>query len=238
MSSHFSRLSVGLLSLSMLVGSTGCGVFGGGSGGTAQLRVMQAAPNVPSVDILIDSAVVVSSLAYGANTGYLSVTSGSRHLQVVPSGSTTPIVDETVSVANSGQVTVIVQGASPNIVGLVLTDNTTAAATGTAQLRVVNASPIMGAADIYAVAAGNPLVAGSPTVAALGVGQVAGYQVLTFPLSTTTTQVYSIYFTTPGTTLVLVGTGPISFTSGQNSTLVALNREGGGSTFTLLTDLN
>jgi hypothetical protein len=120
----------------------------------------------------------------------------------------------------------------------VLTDNITAAAAGTAQLRVVNASPIMGTADIYAVAAGNSFVAGSPTVAALAVGQVAGYQVLTFPLSTNATQTYSVFFTAPGTTLVLVDTGPVSFASGQNSTLVALNRAGGGSTFTLLTDLN
>lgn len=233
MSNHFSELSVGLLTLSMMLAATGCG----GGSGNAQLRVLQASPTASSVNLLVDNAVVSSNLGYGANTGYLSVRSGTLHLQVVPTGASTPIVDESVSVPSSGEVTVVVEGVSPSITGLVLTDNNTAPAAGTAQLRLVNAAPSMGTADVYAVAAGSSLISGSPTVAGLAFGQASSYQSLTIP-TTSTTQTFSVFFTEPGTTLVLVDTGPITFSAGQNRTVVALNRVGGGFTFATLADLN
>jgi len=244
MSSYFSKLSIGLMSLSIM-GATSCGIFGG-SGGSAELRVLLAAPDVSSVNVLIDNTVVNASLGYGANTGYMDVTSGTRHLQVVPVGATTAIVDESVNVPSSGEVTVIVEGVAPNIVGLVLTDNNTAPASGTAELRLVNAAPGSTAipnttTDVYVVPTNGSLTP-PPTVAALAYGQASGYQSLTItPLdSSVVTQDYSVFFTEPGNTKVEAGSDTISFASGQNSTMVLLWQSGAQNqlTVTSLADLN
>ena len=239
MSSYFSRSAGGLAVLCSMLAWSGCGLFGGGSSGSAQLRVLQASKSVPSADVVVDGTTVVSSMAYGANTGYLTVKSGTRHVQIVPTGSTTAIVDESINIAANGAATVVVNGVSPNIAALTLTDNHTAPATGTVQLRLINASTNMGPADVFVVPAGNSLTSGSPTVAGLQVGQVAGYQTLTIP-STQTSETFTVFFTRPGTTSVLVDSGPISLTPGQIRTLVALDLVGtnGGSTFTVLSDLN
>lgn len=244
MSSHFSKLSIGLMSLSIM-GATSCGIFGG-SGGSAELRVLLAAPGVSSVNVLIDNTVVNASLGYGANTGYMDVNSGTRHLQVVPVGATAAIVDESVNVPTSGEVTVIVEGVAPNIVGLMLTDNNTTPASGTAELRLVNAAPPTATVpntttDVYVVPTNSSLTP-PPTVAALAYGQASGYQNLTVtPLnSTVVTQDYSVFFTEPGNTKVEAADGPISFDSGENRTMVLFWQQGSQSqlTVTLLADLN
>jgi Domain of unknown function (DUF4397) len=177
-------------------------------------------------------------LAYGANTGYITVISGTRHLQILPAGSTSnPIVDESVTSTASGEATVVVEGLSPNVSGLILTDSNTAPASDTAMLRVVNAAPNMGTADVYMVEAGSSLVSGQPTVPELAYGAVSSYQTLTIP-TTSTTEVFSVFFTKPGTTQAVLATGPITFSSGQIRTLVALNSLNGGFTFVTLADLD
>ena len=70
--------------------STGCG----GSGKT-ELRVLQASPDeTTGLDVLIDSNTLFSNIALGTPSSYSSVSAGSRHLQIEPSGSTTPVVDD------------------------------------------------------------------------------------------------------------------------------------------------
>ena len=57
--------------------ATGCG----SGGGTAQLRLVLASPDAPSLNILIDGKSVATDMADGSSTGYISVKSGSRHIQ-------------------------------------------------------------------------------------------------------------------------------------------------------------
>jgi hypothetical protein len=227
------RLVAGAWLSVLMITAVGCG---GGSGTQAQVRVLQASPNEPSENVLVDSTVVSSNLGYGANTGYLSVNSGQRHLQVEPTNSNMPIMDQTLSLSSSTETTVIVNGLTA-ISGLVLADNNTSPASGTAMLRVVNVAPSMGPADVYVVAAGTSLTGLAPTVSALAVGAASSYQSLTIPTTGTTTS-FEVLFTEPGSSLAFLTTGAISLTSGQNRTVVALNSLNGGFTFATLADLN
>jgi hypothetical protein len=234
MAGQFPRVAGALFGLGLVLTSVACG----GGSAKAQLRVLLAAPTVSSVDVYVDDKSVFTSLAYGANTGYISVISGTRHLQILPAGATSnPIVDESVTSPTSGEATVVLEGGSGSISGVVLTDNNTAPAADTAMLRLVNAAPNMGTADVYVVAAGSSLISGQPTVPELAYGAVSSYQTLTIPTAGTT-QVFSVFFTKPGTTEAVLATGPITFSSGQNRTLVALNSLNGGFTFVTLADLD
>jgi Domain of unknown function (DUF4397) len=234
MAGQLPRVAAALFGLGLVLTSVACG----GGSGQAQLRVLLAAPSISSVDVYVDDKSVFTSLAYGANTGYITVISGTRHLQILPAGSTSnPIVDEQVTSPTSGEETVVIEGISPNISGVILTDNSTAPAADTAMLRLINAAPNMGTADVYVVAAGSSLISGQPTVPELAYGAVSSYQTLTIP-TTSTTQVFSVFFTKPGTTQAVLDTGPITFSSGQNRTLIALNNLNGGFTFVTLADLD
>lgn len=216
--------------LSIIFATTGCG-----SGGVANLRVLDAAPTEPQLNVLVDGNTINSNLAYTANTGYMSVTAGSRHLQVEPVNSTTPIVDTTISLGSTTNTTVIVTGIT-TFEGIVLTDQTTVPTSGTAVIRLVNAAPSMGSADVYVVPDGTSIAGTSPLVSGVSFETASTYQPITLPTDVTTAN-YDVYFTEPGTKLALLSTGPIVVTSGGAMTVVSMNDLSGGFTFQTLTDL-
>jgi uncharacterized protein DUF4397 len=199
--------------------AVGCG------SSSAHVRVLNAIPIQSSIDMLIDSKNVASSIPYGAASGYVTVSSGSRHLQIEPSSST-PFVDQTISVSSGSYDTILdmTSGAT------VLTDDNSAPTSGDVKIRVLNASSNLGAADIYVVTSGTGLGA-TPTFSSLGVSAASGYD-------SVSAGSYQVYFVTPGTSHVILNTNALSFSSGQVRTVVVLDGQTGGITTSQLADLN
>jgi hypothetical protein len=202
-----------------------------GSGSTtAELRVLQASPDAPQVNVLIDGTSVASNLVYGNATVYISVKSGSRHVQVVPVSGSSPIFDQTLSLGASVDQTLLLTGPAASIHPVMLTDGGTTSVVGSGYVRVFNASGTMGAADVYVVPAGNGIGgAVKPVTAGLAFDNSTGYQV-------TVGGNYEVFMTAPGTTNAFLSTGPLSLTAAQNQTVVALDGSSGGFMFALLTD--
>jgi hypothetical protein len=227
MKNGFFRLCAVACGLIVIGFSAGCG----GGSGTTSLRVVQASPDTGQVSVVVNGKTVSNDIGYAGNTGYLSVNAGSPTLQVIPLNSTTPIVNQTLDLASGTETTVIVANYKANIDGLVLTDDNTAPAVGDIELRVVNASPGIGSADVYMVPSGSSLTTIAPIVTSLGFESTSSYQTLT-------AGTYQVFLTAPGTKSAYVSTGQITLTSGQIRTIVALNGPTGGYTSITLADLN
>ena len=202
-----------------LLFATGCG------SSSANVRILNAIPIQSNIDMLIDSKNVASAIPYGSASAYINVSSGSRHLQIQPTGVSSPFVDQNISLSSGSYDTILdtSNGAS------VFTDNHATPASGDVSIRVINASSTLGASDVYIVTAGNGL--GSPTYSSLGVSSASEY-------TSIAAGSYQVYFTTPGTTSVLLTTGTLSLSSGQVRTVVAINGQAGGVTTSVLADLN
>jgi hypothetical protein len=205
----------------------GCG--GSSSSSNANLRIFQASPDAPHVNILIDGASTVPNIVYGNNTGYLSVKSGSRHIQAVPVAGSAPIFDQSISLNASSNQTLLLTGAAASIKSVTLTDGGTTTTTGDGYVRVLNASGSMGPADVYVVPAGSSIAGVQPTSAALAFDKDTGYKLIAAGS-------FQVFLTAPGTTNAYVSTGPIDLTSGQNQTVVALDGVSGGFAYALLVD--
>jgi hypothetical protein len=199
--------------------AVGCG------SSSAHVRVLNAAPIQSSIDMLIDGKNIASSIPYGAASGYLTVSSGSRHLQIEPSGST-PFVDQTMSVSSGSYSTILSMASGATV----LTDDNSAPASGDVKVRVINASSNLGSADIYVVTSSTGLGA-SPTFPSLGVSTASGYD-------SVAAGSYQVYFVTPGTSNVILSTSALSFSSGQVRTVAVLDGQTGGITTSVLADLN
>jgi len=117
--------------------------------------------------------------------------------------SSTPIVDTTLTLADSTNTTVIVTGTT-TISPIVLTDDTTTPTSGTAEIRLVNAAPSMGGADVYVVPTGTSIVGVSPLVSGITFQTASPYQSLTITAGTSAN--YDVYFTEPGTKLAELAT--------------------------------
>jgi hypothetical protein len=218
-------LGIGLLSLCLIVLTAACGQ------GKARVRVMNASPDESNLDFLIDSKAVASSVTYGAAGSYLSVNQGSRHFQVEASGSTTSLIDQTISLSSSADYTFLAANYSSSITGVVFTDDNTAPSSGNLKLRIVNASPSLATADVYIVAPGTNISGVNPTISSLAFKAASSYQ----PLSAGN---YEVLLTAPGQKSAYIDTGSLAFSASQIRTFVALNSRAGGFTYSVLSDLN
>jgi hypothetical protein len=118
-----------------------------------------------------------------------------------------------------------------NISSVLLTDDNSAPTSGDFKLRILNASPGMGAQDVYVVTFGTDISSVDPTFSGLGFGSAAAY-------STLAAGDYEVFFTSPGQKSISLDSGKLTFSAGQIRTLLALNNPSGAFMSTLLTDAN
>jgi hypothetical protein len=218
------KTCVAVISAVLVLVLAGCG-----GGSNANLRVVNTSPDAGQLDVVVDSKTVYTGLSYINSTDYLSVSSGSRRVQIEHTGSSTAVVDQTLSLNSEANYTLLAANFSSSITGLVFTDDNTAPSSGDIKLRFINASPSLGPVDIYIVAPGTDLSSVSANISGLAFQSASSYQTLDAGS-------YDIFFTAPGTKFAFISTGTLSLTSGQIRTLVALNAQGGGFTSTTLTD--
>lgn len=216
---------VGLALAALIVFAPGCG-----SSSHANVRFINVTPDESRLDFLVNGTNVAAGVGYGTTSGYKSVSAGSVHLQVEPSGSATPIIDTTTSASSGAYVSLFSMNFSFATTNLILTDDNTAPSAGNFKLRIVNASPGLGAQDVYIEPAGTDIATVSPTISNLGFRAASGY-------SSLAAGNYEIFFTPPGQKFVNVDSGSISFGAGQIRTGMVLNAQQ-TYTWTMLSDLN
>ena len=205
--------------------------IGCGSSSNAKIRLVNATPDENSLDLLVDTKSVASGVGYGAASAYASVSSRKRHLQVEPSGTTNVLIDTSSSISSGSNLTLASLNFSFNISSVLLTDDNSAPTSGNFKLRIFNASPGMGAQDVYVVTFGTDISSVDPAFSSLGFGSAAVY-------STLTAGDYEVFFTPPGQKFINLDSGKLTFSAGQIRTLLALNNPAGAFMSTLLTDAN
>jgi hypothetical protein len=220
------RTAVSSLLVGALLALMGCG------SSKATLRVLNATPNESQIDVSLDSTSFATSVSYGTATGYSSVTSGSRDLEIYPSGVTTAYINATIDLSSGSTYTVMSANVLSNASALLLTDDNSTPSSNTAELRIVNASPGLGTVDVYVVSPGTNLSSVSPTISNFAFEGVSDYKSLTAGTA------YEVYFTSPDEKTALVDSGPVTYSNGQIRTMVTLNGNAGGYTLTTLDDLN
>lgn len=206
-----------------VVSSSACG----GSGST-HVRLLNAATLQSSLDLVVDSKNVASSVAYGSASAYVSVSSGSRHIQVEPTGTTNILIDLPNSNISSGTNNTVI---ASNSGGTVITDTTSTPSSGDISIRAIDASPTLGTCDVYIVTAGTDITGVNPTASNVTFASGTSYQ-------TVAAGSYEVIFTQPGGKVAVLSSSPSSFTSGQVRSVVALDAQNGGFTTSVLSDLN
>ncbi len=214
----------------ILAVAPGCG-GGGSSSTTANLRFVQGSPDAPPVDFLVGGTTETSNMLYGNASSYVSVKAGTVHVQVIPVNSTKPLLDQSVSLAGSANETLFLTGPVTQLKPLVLNDGVTTSTTATTNnVRVVNISTQMGPADVYIVAPGVNLASATAVSSGLAFDQSTSYTALTQGGN------YEVYMTVPGGLTVYLATGPLTFATKLQQTVVVEDAPAGGFTFSVLDD--
>lgn len=199
---------------------------------SALVRVVHASPDAPNVDIAVDGTVALVSVPYPVFSGYLEVPSGTRNVQVRPTGSLTPVIEADLDLETGVAYTVLATGLVADISPVVTVDDLVAPSEGNAKVRVIHGAPSAPNVDVYATAEGADLATATPILTNVPFRAVSDY--LTVP-----TGRYQLSVTLTGTTTVATS-AIVDFNSGQVRTVLAREAPGGGAPFTLvlLPDLN
>ena len=201
-----------------------------GCGSThTRLRLANMTPDESSLDLLVDGTKT-TSVNFGSGSAYTSIKSGSRHLQVEPSGTSTAIIDQTSSIASGTDTTLFSLNFSSNVWSMIATDDNSAPSSGNAKIRIASGAPYLGTVDVYVVSAGTDINTVNPTVSSLAFGSLSSY--LSVAAGT-----YQVEFTLPGQKYPYIDTGVLSLASGQIRTVVGMNTSS-GYTAAILADLN
>ncbi|PVY70085.1 uncharacterized protein DUF4397 [Tamilnaduibacter salinus] len=143
------------------VGLGGCFASATDSSPTADLRVLHASPDAPSVDVLIDGERVLEDVSYQSGSDYLTVDPGNALVEIQAGGET--VIEQTVTLTEGGSFSVIAQGTlnaeDDAEFGLNVLDDTDRRDNGTNDVTVLHAAPSPAAAsvDIYVTGPGDEL---------------------------------------------------------------------------------
>jgi len=199
--------------------ATGCG------SSSAKFRLAYVVPDGGAIDVLVDGKNVAPGLSFDSATGYLSVASGSRHVQVFAAGTTTsPYFDSTVSLSSGIAYTTVGTGSAvlKTVTAPLFTDNNAAPTSGNAELRVIQASATglgsaNGAVDIYVTSPGGG-ISGSPSIASVAYPTASTY--LNVPAGT-----YDILVTPAGIQAIDLRFSNASFAAGKIYTYVIFDAQ-------------
>lgn len=183
----------------------------GGPGPEARVRVLNASPDVPGLDVYIDGSPVATTVSYGQLTDYVSVTAGERTITLYREGDhRQPLAELTMMLRKRTEHTVAAVGRAGELEALVINDYTSPAAPGRARIRMINLAPGVPAIDLY--------IKGGPDIFRnLGYKEMTGFAEvsagtvdLEFIPSGGQTPIMTIgdYHMTPGGKYILVVLGP------------------------------
>jgi|GEM_PF-1673350 len=137
--------------------------------GVGAMRVAHMAPGGPSIDVFVDGSRFLINVPYEGFANYNYFPIGTHLIEVVPTGTTGPVVlTVTVNIGLDQEYTLVVADTWPSITPYSFVDDNHLPAPNQARLRVVNASPNAGAVDVS-------LRYGPELASNLFAGQAGGY---------------------------------------------------------------
>lgn len=164
------------LSLSATAFLTACG--GGGSGSTAQVRLLNATQSYAQLDLTVNDKTINSKVAYATVGDYGGVDTANTATRVLESSVGTSISATTPTLAGGTNYTYVSYGFAGAVRTSLLEESQAAADANKAKLVVLNLAPDAGSLDIYVTATGDALDTATPLTSNLTGGAGSGYNLI------------------------------------------------------------
>ncbi len=160
--------------LLLAAGATWLAGCGGGEETTQpQLRLVNAAPDYPRLDLRVGGTVRQAGVAYGQTADYVAVDRDDTRTELTLPGSSTPLLTLTPVLTRRRHSTLLAHGSTGALRQLLLDDEVGEPADGRAVLRVINAAPDAGALDVYLTGATDSLATAVPLLEDAGYGSLS-----------------------------------------------------------------
>lgn len=204
------------------VALTGCqGIVSSQSG--SQVRIIDASPDAPGLDIYQNNAAIAYNLGFGTVTSYVPIDPGTYTTSATQSGSKQVLTTSKATYATGSQYTILIGNTSASLQQLILKDQSQAAPSGQIALRFIDQATRISAQDIYLVPAGQKLTAVTPVYTNITFGINTGY--LNIPTGTYTLVMVPTG-TVPASDTISTYTGAqVTYTGGSAATIIMIDQQ-------------
>jgi Domain of unknown function (DUF4397) len=206
----------------LLLPLAGCAVVTG-SPAVSQLRIIDASPDAPGLDIYQGAAVLAYNLGLGTITSYVPITPGSYGINVDAAGTHTQLVSASGTFVASAQYTVLIGNYANALQELILKDQTIAAPTGQIAVRFIDQSVRAGAVDLYLIPSGSTIDKVKPVLTGVTFNTNTGY--FNVPSGTYTLVVVPTGTTPTPTSNTLYTGASVTYASGVARTFVLIDQQ-------------
>lgn len=187
----------------------------------SQVRIIDASPDAPALDIHQNSAAALYNIGFGTVTSYIPVTAGTYTHAAYTAGTQQQLAAVHGILAAGGQYTVLAGNVAANLQMTVLKDQAFAAPAGQVALRFLNQSTHPGAVDIYLLSPDSALTS-SPIVSSAAFGSNTGY--INAPSGTYSIVAYPAG-TNPAASVLPAYTGnQVSYPGGSAHTIILIDQ--------------
>ncbi|MFN8390867.1 MAG: DUF4397 domain-containing protein [Bdellovibrionota bacterium] len=191
---------------------------------SGSLRVMNLAPDVKALDLFDDGDLLFNSVNYSEVSDYESLSVGPHQLRAAIHDSFTALSDERETIGNGNDYTLFVFGFGADADAILTLDDNSKPDSGRAKLRFVQGSPSSANVDVYISAPNERLVDLIPTFENERFEDVTEYV-------DSEEGDYRVRITEKGTVKLLADTGAFHLNDGEVSSVVYLDKQGGGAPF-------
>lgn len=204
------------------VALTGCqGIVSSQSG--SQVRIIDASPDAPGLDIYQNNAAIAYNLGFGTITSYVPIDPGTYTTSATQAGTKQVLTTSKATFVTGTQYTVLIGNASASLQQLILKDQSIPAPSGQIALRFIDQATRISAQDIYLVPAGQKLTAVTPIYTNITFGINTGY--LNIPTGTYTLVMVPTG-TVPASDTIATYTGAqVTYTGGSATTVILIDQQ-------------
>lgn len=187
----------------------------------SQVRIVDASPDAPGIDVYQGSAVLAYNLGLGTVTSYVPIAPGTYSVMVDTAGTKQQLVTAAGTFLNNAQYTVLVGNYAATLQELILKDQSQPAPSGDISIRIIDQSVKTGAVDVYMVPSGSTLAAALPILTDISFNTNSGY--MNIPAGTYTLAVVPTGTKVSTATSTLYSGAAVSYPGGSARTLVLID---------------
>ena len=194
-----------------------------GSTIVSQIRIIDASPDAPGLDIYEANVPVSYNLGFGNVTSYIPIAPGVYTFNADSTGTKLALASASGTLAGSNQYTLLVSNVAASIQATILKDQSGPAPGGQIAVRFLDESVAVGAVDIYLVPTGAAITAVQPILTNQTFGANSGY--VSVPVGAYKIVIYPTG-TTPIATTVAIYTGAtVTYNSSSAATVILLDNK-------------
>jgi hypothetical protein len=164
-----------------------------GSPRSSALRVIDASPNAPGIDVYEGGSALAYDLGVGTITSYVSIAPGTYGVVTDQAGTKTQLVSSGGTFLAGSQYTALVGGNLATLQETILQDQSVAAPSGQISVRFIDQNTNAGGVDLYLVPSGSTITATAPIKTNYNFNSNSGYLDIT-------AGTYTLYVLPTGTT--------------------------------------